>query len=353
MKKKKSKKKNPLFQVEKVPPSKRMRVIIAIYYLSFGLVILSALLGIIPSISTFIWKYFDLPIKTILYFLSQFVIFKIGPIRGGLFYILIIIALLLSFGSSVWYSYSKLSKKEKNRVFNILQEASYIIITICVVLVGNILTGQNHVKFDTLFFPEQEENVYTEDDLWQLNQYLENKVVEYAYLMDRDEEGYIIHDDLGALAINDLKKASKKYWVLKGAYPKRVYDFDDYDLSHDPTTLGLTTVDNVGLSTEQEAPELLNTYTHEYCHTKGVVRENEATLCSIIVGLESDNLLSQYSAYMEAYSRSSDAVFLLDSNRARESTKRINRLCTQNGYKEICNNGIQGVGHNKGREDTF
>ena len=322
-----------------VPISHSLRIVQIICILIGCFTILGLLLGAFNyDIATFIWKNILIPGKGLFFYLSQVFTFKILGFRGGLFYLLVLFIIILMITDGIVLDSKSITKKERNAICNSIRMITYPLLTLELVIVfGFGYMSYNNPKMDTLYFKEESNKTYTEKDLIQLNQYLENKVIEYSHMMERDDNGNIIHDSLIDIAISDLRKASKNYDILKGLYPRKLYHFDDYDRSHDPTLYGLTTIDSVGVSFDQEAPALLNTITHELCHTKEVVRENEATLCSIIVGLESDNKLSQYAAYMEAYGRSVDAIYLIDKNIANESIHNFQTLCTTNHYKEICN----------------
>ena len=340
---KKNKNKKIKIELEKIEPSKSLKIVSILFYISLGLSIVFTLIGAFSrSFAVFLWKFLILPSSSFIYYFAQYFILKIGPVRAGGLLLCFPIILLIDFISRVVGSKKSIPKEKRHKIFNNIQTCLYFfIIFISVYLVVTVFGTQNNPKLDTMFFPEEVDNVYTEDDIWGLNHYLETKVIEYSHLVDRDKDGAIIDRDYVELAHRDFKKASEKYWVLKGNYPKKLYYFDDYDLSHDPSTLGLTTIDVVGLSKEQEAPQLMNTITHELCHTRGIIRENEATLCSVIVGVESDDNLSRYAAYLEAYYRTLDAVYLIDSSRARNSSIQIQKLCTNNHYREICNNGFK------------
>ncbi len=341
--KKKNKKKKFEIHLEQIELSRGTKIASYLFFGTIGVLALFILIGAFSQhFSIFLWKYLLLPVQTFVYSFSQYIIVKIGPIRAGGFLLLIPTVLLVDFISRVVGSSKSIPKKKRHKIFNVIQTGLYIFITFMVIyMFYGVFGSQNNPKLDTMFFPQEVDNVYTEEDLWKLNQYLEDKVIEFAHKMDRTPDGKMIDIDYVEQARSDLANASKKYWTLRGNYPKKLYYFDDYDLSHDPSCYGLTTIDVVGLYKDQEAPELLNTITHEMCHTKGIIRENEATLCSVIVGLESDNPISQYSAYLEAYSRSVDALSLIDSKKILASTKRVQQLCIDNHYTEICNNGFK------------
>ena len=339
MKKKKKKK----IVKEKIEASRSLKIAMKFFYGGMAFVVLCLILGAVSKkFAIILWRYCMIPMYGFIYSIGQVFVLKIGSFRVGGFLLLLVVYFIIDFISYIIGQSKSLPKEKRHSIYNAIQTVLFYslgIVSVCIF--GGIFWAQNNPKLDTLFFPEKVNNTYQEEDIWNLTDYLEKKVIEYSSLVDRDKNGRIIEQDYVELAHKDLANASKKYWVMRGIYPKKLYYFNDYDLSHDPSTLGLTTVDVVGLSKEQEAPALLNTITHELCHTRGIVRENEATLCSIIAGLESENTLSRYAAYLEAYDRTLDAAYLLDSDRSRVSSHRVQKLCTEKGYDDICNYGFK------------
>lgn len=333
------KKKKKAVEVIKIPNSRATSIVTGVCIGIMAIFILFALGGaFFPSFAIFLWKSLIIPFNSIFYWICQIFAFKIGAVSINLIFIIVFFVFMFVILEMVYLNSSKLSMKEKKKKVQKCRiiYISLVTLEIVIVFLGSFLCN-NNPKLDTLYFKEEVDNVYTLDDLYQLNDLLEKKVFYYADIMKRDSSGHILYTDIEKQAVHDLTEASSKYEVFKGIYPLQYYAFNDYDLSHDPSTYGLTGMGTVGVNYNQEAPSLLNTITHELCHTRGIVRENEATLCSIIVGIESDNPLSQYSAYFEAYGRSLDAMSQIDIQKYRESSNRFYTLCTDKKYAEVCN----------------
>ena len=330
---------NVKYIYEKIEYSLPVKIVFVILLVMMGINVLLTLLGIISSsLATMIWKNYIIPCRSFIFTISQYLVFKpgkmiISPMSIGfiLFLILMMINILIEY--VIPMDKSKKYKKLNFYRFLLLTVGCYLVFVL-----GFVYLDQNNPKIDTLYFPKQEKNKYTVDDIVKLDEDLKNKVIAYSKLMNRDKDGNIIYNgNVIDTAIEDLESASKKYDILKGKYPKKVYAFNDDNLQSDPSTLALTGPDNVGVNFDINTPELIGTVTHEFCHTRGITRENEAVLCAIIVGTESDNMISNYGAYLEAFFRTNDALSIIDSDKALAYKNEVLDLCTNNHYQEICN----------------
>jgi hypothetical protein len=178
---------------------------------------------------------------------------------------------------------------------------------------------------------------YTIDDVVKLDNYLKTKLLELAPKIKREDYKVKI-DNPEVMAINDLKKLSSEYSFLKGEYVTKykelTKEMDEYEDSY-----GLT--NNLFYKVyinfeEQDDIELLDTITHELCHTKGIYREVDAEFCSILAGINSDEDVSKYSAYLEAYKRVHNAINDIDPNKAEYIEDDVVRECLFNTYYELC-----------------
>lgn len=324
---------------EKIKYSKSSKIIVIICITVLLLFLILAILGtFIQQLQLFLWKNILIYLYGLIYLIGQCISIKIGTFVISPYFLIIIMALILSITSDGITSSKKIPKEKKFILVNRLRSILYMIMTIVyIIIVNNYIVVYNNPKLDTIYYKDKAEKEYTLDDLDKVFSYLENKVIELSKMQNRDSNGKIIYTEIEKNAIDDLKNASNHYDILKGTYPQKYYRFDNKDYEIDPSTYGLTRIDNIGINYNQEAPQLLNTITHELCHTRGIYRENEAVLCSVIVGLESENTLSNYAAYLEAYSRTSSAYSLINVEKARKSEDRILNLCIKNNYQEICN----------------
>lgn len=322
-----------------IPSGKSVKVVSLILLTVFIIELILLILGIDnKNIAYYTWVYMIIPIKSTLYAISQYVSFKIGKIQISLF---IIILLLVVISLIIYYivlNSEKIKKRYKYKISDALKVFELIVLFIEFgVYVGIELMTYNNPKIDTIYFKEQVNNKYTKEDIFEYTKKLENKVIEYAKKVQRDEKGYISYDGkLENIAVKDMIKAAERYDILKGVYPNRFLKFSKKEQSQTATKYGETKFDTVNINYNQSAPKLLNTITHELCHTRGIKRENEAVLCSVMVGIESDNTLSNYSAYLEAYSWALESVELLDESLRTSSEDRIASLCLNNNYQEIC-----------------
>jgi len=284
-----------------------------------------------------IWKHLIIPCYNIIYCLSQHLTFKMGRFVFSpiiLFLIIIIINLILLIVVGCINS----NKEKKDGFIKKIKVVSNVCCFIVFFEIGLLIMTLNNPKIDEIYYKKQIKNKYKVSDIVKLEENMKNKIIEYSHMMSRNKNGEIIYNgDIVGTASADLENISSKFDIFKGPYIKKIYHFDNYDFSYDPSTVGYTFLDNVGMSYEQELPQVISTATHELCHTKGIARENEAVLCSIIAGVESDNSISNYGAYIESYYRISDALKLIDLDAARSFENEIDDLCINNNYKEICN----------------
>ena len=112
--------------------------------------------------------------------------------------------------------------KKRNRAYNVML-CSYVVFIY--LIIGSVLIeGQYRYhlpNFDNLLFKETKDKTYTTDDLIIMNNYLKDKVIEYAHKLERDENGDIVLDgNFNKIAANDLRNVSDKVKLLKGLYCK-------------------------------------------------------------------------------------------------------------------------------------
>jgi hypothetical protein len=156
--------------------------------------------------------------------------------------------------------------------------------------------------------------------------------------MQRNEDGNIIlKDNLNNLAASDLKNVSNEIGLLKGLYPLKSNNLNDTLKGiYGSSTVGLTNMYTTYLDYNASPVSSLGTITHEYCHTKGIVRENETVFCAFLAGINSNNKVSNYSAYLEAFSRSNYALSYINPDEAFNIEEEVLRMCLTNNYKELC-----------------
>lgn len=233
----------------------------------------------------------------------------------------------------------KYTIKKRNNYYNIA--ISFCLLFLVFFGFSSIIDTHYYVhiaNFDNLLFKETKDKTYTVDELTDLNVYLKDKVLEYAHSMNRDKNGDIITDiNYNKQAINDLRNVSETLPLLKGLYPtKSAHLSDKLKSIYGSDTVGLTSSYSTYFDYELAPISTLNTVMHEYCHTKGINRENETVFCSFLAGINSDNNISKYSAYLEAFSRSNYALDYFDSNSSINIENEISHLCLTKNYTELC-----------------
>ena len=290
------------------------------------------------KISTILWKKLIIPCHSIIFSISQYLVFKLGKtIFSPILYLGIFLSALLIINILLEFVIP-MEKNKKYKKLNLYRFLLLLVSCFMFFISGFVFLDYNNPKLDTLYFPKQEKKKYKVDDIIKLDEEMKNKVIAYSKLMNRDKNNSIIYNgDIIDTAITDLENASSNYDILKGTYPHKFYAFNDSDIEYNPDANGLTKSDNVGVNYNLSTPILLNTITHELCHTRGIVRENDAVLCSVMVGIESDNLLSNYGAYIEAFFRTNDALSYIDSEKALAYKNEVFDLCINDHYEEICN----------------
>ena len=309
-------------------------------YVILGEICLFVLLTIIGACSVNIafgiWKHFIIPFYNFIYCTCQYLTFKLGSFVLSPFTLCLIIFILSLFVLLV-VTNIKFDSDKKDKFINKVRCISDVCIFIIIFNLGLSTLTLNNPRLDEMYYKKQLKNKYSVDDIIKLEEDMKNKVIEYARMMSRDKNGEIIYNgDIVSTSSDSLEELSSKFDILEGPYIKKMYHFDNYNFSNDPSTTGYIFLDNVGVSYEQGLPQTINTVTHELCHTKGISRENEAVLCSIAAGIESKNIVNNYAAYLEAYFRVSDALYLIDEDKARSHENELHDLCINDGYKEMC-----------------
>jgi hypothetical protein len=159
---------------------------------------------------------------------------------------------------------------------------------------------------------------YTTDDLYKLGEKIVDEMDKVIPTITFNKDGSIaLPSNLEKLSINALKNISNKYPLLKGYYPD-AKNVNDYPFSgygkfppagvYFPYALEATYINSY-------SNYLPSTIIHEYAHLKGFRKEDEAELISIIAGINSNNDILKYSAYLSAYNYISNALSTLDERK--------------------------------------
>lgn len=237
--------------------------------------------------------------------------------------------------------YDIISKKNIEYRSKIVNRFYRLFIIFSIIIIVPIFIGQfeNHLpNFDQLYFKDTKDKTYTKEDLIELDKYLQKQVISFSENIKRDKKGNITKNiNYNKQAIKDLKNISNEIPLLKGLYPARSSKINDFirGLVGSKTT-GFTTPYNTYFDYNDEPPAIISTVTHEFCHTKGLVRENETVYCAFLAGIESNNELSNYAAYLEAFSWVSEALSEIDYETSDSLEDEVLSKCLTNNYQELC-----------------
>lgn len=159
---------------------------------------------------------------------------------------------------------------------------------------------------------------YSEKELYTYGEFLLNKINELYPKLNRDENGYLkLPNQMEEEAILSLKNLSSDYPELKGYY-LRVKDegslnmvtggfLDQGQVAGVYMDIGEIAMEN---NLAIQSPEVL---CHEYAHSKGFSREEEADFIAYLACINSDNIYFQYSGYLLEYTSIRTALSGLQS----------------------------------------
>ncbi|MGM9877519.1 MAG: DUF3810 family protein [Bacilli bacterium] len=196
---------------------------------------------------------------------------------------------------------------------------------------------------DELMFENTINKTYEVDDLDNYLDYAFNKIEYYSSILPRDDENKVVFNgDYNIQVVNDLKNVKDKLTLLGGIYPKKSNDLTDILKSiYGNDTIGLTHMYNIYVDFEIDSVNILSTMTHEYCHSKSLIRENETVFCSYLAGINSESDVSKYGAYLEGFARALESYKYIDIEKALVYEDKITSLCKSGNYYEICNYKIR------------
>ncbi len=273
-------------------------------------------------------------INGLFYYLCSYIPY-LSYILLGIYALYVIIYLILD----IYYeSFSKDDYITRSRHVNRLYRG-FIIISLFLVIPNLLAQFENHLpNFDKLLFPETQTKTYTKEDLINLNTYLGEQVIKYSDEIPRNKDRSIDYSiNYNEQAINDLKKIADRLNLLKGLYPQNSSHINDFIRGFvGSKTIGFTTPYSTYFDYDASPTSIISTITHEFCHTKGIVRENETVYCAFLAGTESENKLSNYAAYLEAFSWTSAALLTIDYEIGDEIEDRVLSKCLTDNYSELC-----------------
>ena len=188
-------------------------------------------------------------------------------------------------------------------------------------------------NMEKTLYKKYQEKEYTTEDVDKLMNYLDQKLVEYSEKTYENKDKIKYEEQ----AKEDLNKVKDKIPYITGLYPSKIYSYDKKSKeTYGASLTGLTDHYIVSYNDYLPASISLNTVTHEFCHTKSISRENEAVYCSYVAGINSNNDLSKYAAYIEAYSRIAFAYSTFDLEKSIEYEDKYTSKCLIENKEEFC-----------------
>ena len=223
-----------------------------------------------------------------------------------------VVIVIINIIVDIYYeNFSKENYEKRSKIIN-YSYTIFVISSLIIILPNYLSQFENHLpNFDELYFQETKNKTYKVEDLVHLDQFLQNKIITISKEIERNEKSEIdIKVDFNKQAVSDLNNISNDISLLKGLYPKNSSKINNVMRGVlGSKVVGFTTPYTTYFDYESTSTSVLSTITHEFCHTKGVVRESETVYCAFLAGIKSDNQLSNYAAYIEAFSWVSEALY--------------------------------------------
>ena len=267
-----------------------------------------------------------------------FRLFQYTPLIGN--YISVILSIASSifcFIVAILISIKTVKVKTKERVFNyfLVIVTSVCAITFMSLMNDNVLLNTEFL--DKLYMSDKVDSDYTVDDLILLDTYFKEKVLYYSESVERENNKVYFNEDITKSSVNSLKNISNEFEFLKGKYPSKIRDFTNtFRKYNNDGTVGFTMGYGIAMDYTFEKVNLIMTSTHELCHMKGLIRENETVFCQTIANISYDNDVVKYAGYLEAFNRTTYALRKIAPNTANEIGDEVERLCLTDNYEEIC-----------------
>lgn len=293
--------------------------------------------------------------NVIMYFSEEYALFFINHIVNSLNGIIFYLSSYINYGSYFFILFflvtlfilmivesvivsSKKSIEFKNKMYNRIEKVSFIYILIIFSYLIISCYYLHLPNLDNLIFESTKNKTYTKENLIELNEYLKNKVLEYGDKQNRIDGKVKFDGDINKQVIKDLHNIDDEITLLKGLYPARSSNLNNTLKGIvGSSTYGLTHFYSTYFDYNIDPVIIINTIAHEYTHTKGIVRENETVFISSLSGIKSDNIVSNYSGYLEAFSRVNYALYDIDEDISNDTEDEVVSKCLTNNYNELCN----------------
>lgn len=321
-----------------VPMNSSSKILMLLSSILIGIAILLVLITfLIPIFSNFFWFNIRNPINDLLFYIFQYFPFITDH------YLAIFISIILGLGVVViilnYINVPKKKLKTLTNITNIFYKILIVVISLSIFQILFTLTDYNHANINTFYLKGRSSTTYSEDDIFKLLEELSEEVLSETKLLKR-ENGEVVVDKetLELVARKDLLKISDSYPFLKGSYPKKIKD-----IYNKQNVYGYTNSYSISTDNSINNVNYASVITHEYCHQKGILHESDAVYCAYLAGINSNSLISRYSAHLEALSWVMSVAERIDENKTNKIVEEILNLCLNDNYREVCDLQIKNI----------
>lgn len=213
-------------------------------------------------------------------------------------------------------------KDKENRLIIICKSILNLLCTVSIVLFAFVmLCGVNYYRYSFTTYLDYEASTYTKDDLYNLCNYLADKLNEARKDVQVDENGvmklsYKNNGELLSMAgkvmsefVSDYPAYKYSTGAVKPVLASKYMSYTDIVGIYIPFTMEANI--NVDVADHNNPVDAL----HELAHLRGVMPEDEANYVAYLAGISSGEPDFVYSAYMLA--------FILSSNRLYDEDKEL------------------------------
>ena len=306
------------------------KIIITIsYIIMFIFFIMSIITRNNPKIANIFVYNIISPINSFLYYIKQYIPVFIK------YLVLFITPLIIIFFYISYILINKIDIKHKNILSNIFYLLFNLTISFFIIRVSIFYIIPNTSNIDNIYLQEYINKEYTIEDFNNYVEYIYNKVDTLSNTIPRTNNKIEI-DNITELSINNLKNISDKYKFLKGIYPTHFEEIK-YDQLGMGTGFTSNITHSINIISDLNPIAELNNITHELCHIKGIEKESDAVFCTYEAGIYSKDIISNYAAYYEVFTRIHEILYLSNNEYYTKYEELINNKCINNKYEEFCN----------------
>ncbi|MBR6133674.1 MAG: DUF3810 family protein [Bacilli bacterium] len=268
------------------------------------------------------------PINSLLFYITQYIPITIK-------YIFLFITPLLVLLSYILYVLVNKAETVNKLLSNILFIIFNLLISIFIIKITIFYIIPTSSNIDVFYLTEYKYKEYKEEFFYEYIEYIYNQVDTYSNLIPRTNNKIELNN-INKIAINNLKNIKDKYPFLKGIYPTH-YGNISYNQSTQSTGYTSNITFSINIMDDLNPIAELNNITHELCHAKGIDKESDAVFCTYEAGIYSKDIISNYAAYYEVFTRIYEILYFSNNKYLSTYQELINNKCTINNYEEFCN----------------